>query len=348
MTEVATTIRRLEVGPGEVELGAAARPEPPPGWGRVRVGACGVCGTDLHLLRGMPLPRQVTYPVRPGHEVAGTLVEAEDGEGGLALGDEVVLHPLKPCGSCRACRSGLENQCRQATALGLDHDGGLADEVVWPLDRMVPAPGIRAEQAAILADAVASAHHALELAEVPAGGALTVLGAGGVGAHVLQLGRLRDPGARLTGIVRSEASARRLEALDLGIEVQREVRGSARRVLDSAGPQDAVVEFGAGAAAIPEGLPMLARGGRFVIGSVGEEPLELQTTLTAIATRELRVLGSYASTIADLVAVVELVASGRLDVSASVSHLVPLERAREALELIERRPPGLARVVVVP
>jgi 2-desacetyl-2-hydroxyethyl bacteriochlorophyllide A dehydrogenase len=335
VTTASQTVRHLEVRPGATALRSGAAPPLRDGWARVRVAACGVCGTDLHLLRGMPLPRDATYPVRPGHEVAGTVVE-----GATAVGDQVVLHPLIPCGRCVACRRGHENRCRDATALGIDHDGGLADEVVWPIDRIVPAPGIPAEHAAVLPDAVASAYHALGLAGLPAGGALTVLGAGGVGSHVLQLARVLDPAARLTAVVRSEGTARRLEALAIGAEV---VVGAPR-----IGAQDAVVEFGAGAEAVARALPMLARGGRLVIGSMGEEPLELATTLTAVATRELQIIGSYASTIADLRAVVDLVAAGRLDVSRSVSHRVPLDRAAEALDLVARRPPGFARAVVIP
>jgi threonine dehydrogenase-like Zn-dependent dehydrogenase len=79
-----------------------------------------------------------------------------------------------------------------------------------------------------------------------------------------------------------------------------------------------------------------------------EAALDLRTTLTAVATRELGVIGSYASTLADLCAVVAMVRDGRLDLSASVSHRVRLAGADEALDLIARRPPGFARVVVVP
>jgi propanol-preferring alcohol dehydrogenase len=346
MTTTVATVRGVEIEPGR----AAVRdfdPLPlPDGWGRVKVSACGVCGTDLHLLHGMELPRHGSYPVRPGHEVAGTIVEGSAGR--VRLGDQVVLHPLIPCGRCAPCRSDRENLCRQATALGLDHAGGLGEEVIWPLDRMVPAPRLAPEQAAVLPDAVASAYHALMLAEVPRGGALTVLGAGGVGGNVLALARVLDPDVRLTAVVRSVGSELRLRALDDRLDVVGGAAGAGRRVRERAGPQDAVVEFGAGAAALAEALPMLARGGRLVVGSMSDAPLDLGATVTQLATRELHVVGSYASTIADLGAVVHLATTGRLDVSKTITHRVPLERVAEAFELLERRPAGLARVVVLP
>ena len=104
-------MRYLEVVPGRATLRDGAEPDAPPGWASVRVDACGVCGTDLHLLHGMELPRGRTYPVRPGHEVAGTLV---------STGETVVLHPVLPCGECAACVSGYENRCRTAGAIAAE------------------------------------------------------------------------------------------------------------------------------------------------------------------------------------------------------------------------------------
>ena len=92
----------------------------------------------------------------------------------------------------------------------------------------------------------------------------------------------------------------------------------------------------------------LARGGRLVFGSVSEEALAPATTVSALVTRELQVLGTYTSTLADLAAVAALAAGGRLDLSRSVSHRVPLAEADRALDLLAERPPGMARVVVVP
>jgi D-arabinose 1-dehydrogenase-like Zn-dependent alcohol dehydrogenase len=213
---------------------------------------------------------------------------------------------------------------------------------------MVAAPGIAPEQAAILADAGASAFRALVLAALPKGGALTVLGAGGVGTHILQIARALDPDAKLTAVVRSAATAERIEALDVGVALVQDLSGSHSRVVASSGPQDAVIEYGAGAAACAEAPPMLKRGGRFVVGSMEDRPLDLGTTLAMFATRGLQVLGSMGSTITDLRSVVELAVNGRLDLSASVSHRLPLTQVSDAVALLQERPPGLMRVVVTP
>ena len=338
--------RFTEVSESGVRLNEELSPPLPHGWGRVRVTACGICGTDLHLLHGMRLPRGASYPVRAGHEVAGTVVEAESDL--IEPGAQVLLHPLLPCGRCRACEAGLEARCRDAGVLGLDRPGGLADEVIWPVERMVPVPGLAPERAAILGDAGAAGYHALMLAELPPGGALTVLGPGGVGTQILLIARILDPTARLTAVIRSEATARRLEGLGIGVELVEGVENCARRIRTGVGPQDAVIEFGAGPAACREAPPMLKRGGRLVIGSIDDGQLDLGSSLGEIAARELQVVGSHASTLEDLQSVAELAVDGSLDLSAAVSHHFPLEQVEEAFGLLAARPAGLARIVVLP
>lgn len=232
--------------------------------------------------------------------------------------------------------------------LGLDRAGGLADEVAWPVERMVPVPGLPAERAAVLADAGAAGYHALKLAELPPGGALTVLGAGGVGTQILLLARVLDPAARLTAVVRSDATAQRLEALGIGVGLIEGIEGCGRRIRSAAGPQDAVIEFGAGAESCREAPPMLKRGGRLVIGSIDERRIELGASLSDFAARELQVVGSHASTLEDLRAVAKLAADGSLDLSKAVSHRLALDAIADAFDLLAERPPGLVRIVVLP
>lgn len=336
-------MRFVEVAPGSVALRDGPPAPLPAGAVRVRVLACGVCGTDVHMLHGMRLPRGVDYPVRPGHEVAGLVTEpAPEVPGGPAVGDLVVLHPLAPCGDCPACADGREQNCERARVLGIHSAGGLAEEVVWPAARAVVATGLSPAGAAVLADAFATAYRALRVASVPPGGALCVLGAGGVGTQVLRLARVLDPSVRLAAVVASAASAARVAAL--GVPVQRGVAGVARR-LRPLGPFDAVADFSGSPDAPAEGVRLLRPGGRLVLGAVLEEELRLGPGVL-VQTRELVVAGVFSSTIADLRAVAALARSGRLDVEASVTHRMPLAAAAEAFALVGSRPPGLERLVV--
>jgi len=330
---------------GAARLRDGPEPETPPGFALVRVLACGVCATDLHVLRGMVLPRGASYPVRPGHEVAGIVERAPAQGTGVAEGDLVVLHPLAPCGRCPACLRGEDQRCNALRTLGIHDPGGFADLVAWPSSRMLSANGIDPAAAALLADAAATAHNALSLARVPRGGALCVLGAGGLGSGALAVARAVDPEVRLAAVVRSEASAKRVEAL--GVEVHRGLEGAARTLRRSMGEMDAVIDFSGEAAAPAVGASLLRRGGRLVLGSIVDATLTVGASSTFMA-RELQLVGAYVSALDDLAAVIALTRDGQLDAASWVSHRLPLEDFEHALTLAQRRPAGMVRVVVEP
>lgn len=336
-------MRYAEMDFGEARLRTGPKPDAPPGFARVRVLACGVCATDLHLLHGMVLPPGATYPVRPGHEIAG-IVEHINGDGArVSEGDLVVLHPLAPCGQCAACGRGEDQRCQSLRTLGMHDPGGFAEVVVWPASRMLPAHGLEPSAAALLADAAATGHNALGLAQLPPGGSLCVLGAGGLGTATLAVARALDPEVRLAAVVRSEASAERLRAL--GIEVHRGLVGAARALRRRLGRMDAVIDFSGQPGAPAEGVALLRRGGRLVLGSVVDAELTLGASSTFVG-RELQVVGAYVSSLPDLEAVIELARDGHLDPRSWVSHRCRLEEFDEALELAESRPEGTVRVVV--
>jgi 2-desacetyl-2-hydroxyethyl bacteriochlorophyllide A dehydrogenase len=341
------TMRYVQLAPGAVALAEGPPPELGDGDARVRVLACGVCGTDVHALHGMVLPKGATYPIRPGHEVAGIVEEVHNGSAGVSVGDLVALHPMAPCGRCEACLSGDDYRCSDARALGFHVPGGMAEEVVWPAGRMIGVVGLAAAEAALLPDAVATAYRALMAARLPAGGSLCVIGPGGVGSHVLMLARALDPSVRLAAVVRSDAAEERVRAL--GAEPVRELSRSARRVREALGFVDAVVDFSGARDAPGEGVRMLRHGGRLVLGGVRDEPLILGTTMSGIVSRELTVVGVFASSMEDLRTVARLADEGRLDLRRSVTHRFPLDAAAEALELAGHHASGsVVRVVLEP
>jgi 2-desacetyl-2-hydroxyethyl bacteriochlorophyllide A dehydrogenase len=336
-------VRYLEIDAGQATLREGPEPTPEPGDALVRVLACGICGTDLHLLRGMVLPPGASYPVRPGHEVAGIVEQVPAAGSPVSQGELVVLHPLSSCGECPSCLRGEDQRCPHAGILGIHRAGGLADRVAWPATRMCSATGIAPVAAALLADAAATAYHAIARAQVPRGGSLCVLGAGGVGTSVLAIARALDPAVRLSAVVRSQASAARVSALD--VHVLEGLEQAARTLRRQFGRVDAVIDFSGHAAAPAQGAGMLRRGGRLVLGSVVDDPLVLGPS-SVFMTQELELAGAYTSSLGDLAAVVELARAGRLPIEEWVSHRRSLDDAVEALELVAKRPPGMVRVVV--
>lgn len=341
---VEATYRYVEITPGSVTVrDDGASPVPAPGEALIKVLACGICGTDMTLLHGMDLPRGASYPVRPGHEVAGEVLSIEGPHHGVAVGDLVVLHPLAPCGTCGECTSDREHYCAHARLLGIHAPGGLAERLCWPTSRMVVANGIDPTRAAILADAVATAQRTVSQAALPPGGSLCVLGAGGVGTHVLELLRLADPTATLVAVANSAASVARLESL--GFAALQGLDGVVRQLRARYAPFDVVVDFTGQDAAPAQAVRLLRPGGTMLFGSVLHGDLNTGNA-TTVQVRELTVKGVYSATMDDLREVVELARSGRLDLDRSVSHTADLSEATEAFALLEARPPGLVRMVL--
>lgn len=161
----------------------------------VRVRACGLCGTDLHHLRGTA--RVGRLPVTLGHEIAGVVEEVGPAvtSGRLSVpslreGDRVVVHNVIYCGECRACRRGRYNFCSNQLMFGRDVDGGLAEFLKVPARNLVRLPeNVTFPEGAILGCGVVTAFHALQLAAIRTGEAIAVWGVGGVGLALVHLAR---------------------------------------------------------------------------------------------------------------------------------------------------------------
>mgnify|MGYP001134911275 CR=1 FL=1 len=124
-------------GIGQIEVAEVPRPEPGPGEVLIRVGYCGICGSDLEAYHvGMYEPGLV-----PGHEFAGTLAELGAGVAGWQVGDRVVIDNVVPCGGCPPCREGRPDACECLATIGVTHDGALAEYCLAPARALHRLPG---------------------------------------------------------------------------------------------------------------------------------------------------------------------------------------------------------------
>ena len=159
--------------------------EPGPGEVRIRVQACGICGTDLHYMSGgLMMPGHT-----PGHEMMGRIDRVGPGVSDLAEGQTVAVEPLLACGDCSQCRSGLDSICREMRLFGVHLPGGLAESIVVPAFRAHPlAEGIDAAVGA-LSEPIAVAVHGLDRVGLQKGERVLVLGSGTVGLVTLVAAR---------------------------------------------------------------------------------------------------------------------------------------------------------------
>lgn len=246
------------VGERPLRLVELPTPEPAAGEVLVRVRACGVCRTDLHVVEGDLPPHR--SPVVPGHEVVGEVVALGAAARRFALGDRVGVAWLRAtCGSCRWCRSGRENLCPHSQYTGWDVDGGYAEYAVVPEAFAYRLPeGFADEQAAPLLCAGIIGYRALRRADVPSGGRLGIYGFG-ASAHLTAQVALAQ-GAEVHVITRGE-SGQQL-ALELGA-------ASAGSPDDTPPvPLDAAIIFAPAGELVPRALEALGPAGTLALAGI--------------------------------------------------------------------------------
>lgn len=322
---------------------------PGPGEVRVEVKACGICGTDLHIAveGSIPLPRT---PITLGHEAAGVVAEVGPGVSGWAPGARVAIFPNVACGSCYPCREGREVLCLNAQVLGINRDGAFADSVTLPVSCLLPLPaGVPFTVGAIAADAVSTAYRAVvHRGALRSGERVAVLGCGGLGIHAVKIARLLQASTIIAVDVVPGAlrRAREAGATDT-VNAREEETGKRIRSLTAGEGVDLALEFVGLKASVTEAMRSLKRGGRAVVAGVGPDRVELPP-LRSFVGSELSVLASMGFTREDVQTVIGLASSGRLDLSSSVTEVVPLAAINEGLRRAFAKEGDPIRIVVVP
>lgn len=258
------TMRAWAVGtPGPIDTGPLVLverpvPEPGPGEIRVKVAACGVCRTDLHLAEGDLAPRRAG--VVPGHEVVGVVDAAGDGCTRFEVGDRAGIAWLRgTCGRCRWCRRDTENLCPAPRFTGWDADGGYAEWAVVDeaFAYRLPAAFDDVSAAPLLCAGIIG-YRALRRAALPPAGRLGIYGFG-ASAHLAAQVALAE-GATVHVLTRS-ADARR-HALELGVASAGPVEGAPPEPLDSA------ILFAPAGGLVPVALAALDRGGTLAVAGI--------------------------------------------------------------------------------
>lgn len=256
-------IMSLETCAEPLSLDEVPRPEPGPGEVLLRVGACGVCHTELDEIEGRTPPPRL--PVIPGHQVAGVVAEAGPGATRFKAGDRAgVAWIHSACGACAFCREGRENLCAGFRATGRDADGGYAEYLTVPEAYAVRLPDAFSDlEAAPLLCAGAVGYRSLRLAELRDGQVLGLVGFGASAHLVIQAARHQYPSSPVYVFARSETE--RAFALSLGAawagDLQDDPPAGLHAAIDTTPAWTPVVEA----------MRHLERGGRLVINAIRKE-----------------------------------------------------------------------------
>ncbi len=334
---------RSTVAPADLRIDDLATPEPGPGEVLVRVHACGVCASDLHVVQGITPAAHL--PITLGHEAAGVVEAVGDGVADWLPGDRVLVPAGRACGQCPMCLGGRDNLCLFQHVLGVTTDGAQADHCIAPASMLVPIPGsLPFAQAAILADAVATPYHALKRGGIAEGMTCAVIGLGGLGMHAVQLAGLT--GAHVIGVDVDPVSLERALAWGADDVVDASDGGGFARVRElTEGGVDRAFEFVGLQATAHDAVKSLRPGGRATLVGISRERLSTMP-LGLFVAQELEVVGSFGSTLQDVNELLDLVEAGRLDLTRSVSHTLSLDDFPTALEMLETREGSPIRIVI--
>ncbi|WP_436761768.1 zinc-dependent alcohol dehydrogenase [Streptosporangium sp. V21-05] len=350
-------------GGRDIRVESVPIPLPGPGEVLVRVGAAGICGSDVLAFRGLgPWQHSAEAPGRDGHELAGELAALGPGVTGLAgltVGQRVAVEPkhLIACGECPPCLAGRTHLCRRRGYVGDRHvtSEGFAEYDLCPAERAHPLPDHVSLGAGAILDCYACGVHTYNLveaglAEAP-GGVMVILGAGTMGLTMGQVARSHGLRVLLTGTSR--------ESLDLAIEA-----GAADEVVlvGSEDPAEAVAALTGGrgadvvvdAVAIPgvtlqQAVELVTPGGQVCVLGVFATPPRLDPHLAYVKEVSVRWSNSYGTYRgrSEYVMALELVASGAVAADPLITHSFPLERIHEAFVAADEKDTSLAMKVVI-
>lgn len=312
----------------------------------VKVRSSGVCHSDIHLWEGgyegiegqflKATDRGVTYPLTPGHEIAGMIesLGEEAEKEAIDKNDKVIVYPWIGEGVCPACRVGEENLCDKPRSLGVYTDGGYAEYVLVPSYKyLVKIGDLDSDVAATLSCSALTAYGAVKNADLKPNDNVVIVGAGGgLGLMAVQLAKAVT-GARIIALDLDKEKLKVAKENGADEIVSPKDGDPAKRVMDITDNlgADAIIDFVNASKTVETDMKMLRRRGRAVL--VGLFGGELKLSLVSMPTRAYRLIGSYTGSLSDLIELVSLAKRGVIE--PVVSHRFKLSQATQALEMLK-------------
>jgi 2-desacetyl-2-hydroxyethyl bacteriochlorophyllide A dehydrogenase len=313
--------------PGEVRVEEVPEPTCGPKDVLVKVGACGICGTDIHIVDGEFPPTQ--YPIIIGHEFGGTVMGVGCEVVGVETGDRVGVDPTLNCGECYFCQRGQGNLCERWNAVGVGHHpGGFAEFVAVPERCVYPIPAAMSFADAALIEPVSCVVHGFHLLQPRVGDTYLIYGAGPMGLQNAQVARFN--GASVVAII--DINPSRLEiARSFGFDVLgaslEEVRHVAPRGFD-------IVIEATGKTKVAEmAIDAVVRRGKLLLFGVCPPGEKAGYEAFKIYNQELTIIGSMA-VLYSYGPAIDIIAAGGVDTKKMVTHTFPIDQFDEAIATV--------------
>lgn len=317
----------------DVRVEEVSEPSSPQmGWAKIKVQACGICGSDLHEYAVGPVlicadePHPLTgskSPVIIGHEFVGEVVEVGEGVGNVEVGDRVAGMGGQVCGECYYCEKMQFNLCLKGAYLGFHYDGAFAEYVNVPAFTLFPLPETVSSQSGALVEPFAVGLHAVRQGSVAKGDTVVVLGAGPIGLATIQAAAV-EGAERL--FVLEMADSRKELALQMGATAvidpsKVDPVAEIQRLTEGLGADVAIECIGSEKTA-PLAVALVRKGGTAVMAGIFSKDSTINFLDVAVA--EKRIIGSFGYFI-EFPEVIEWFAEGKLDPLPLLTETIALE-----------------------
>jgi len=280
----------------------------------------------------------VNYPLIPGHEFSGIVVETGDRVNTFKKGDRVVAGLVVSCGKCIYCKQGLESLCDNIYEIGIDANGAFTEYVIAPEKTLHKLPeNMNFNQGASI-DPIASAYRPVRKANITSDDVVAIFGPGPIGLYALQITRVE--GARNIIIVGTQGDEKRLKlAKDLGADliINTKLDNPIKKIAEYTQGEmaDVIIEATGVPAVVDTCLRSLKKNGRLSLAGIFHQLTNI--SLAPIVRKEFNIKGSICYTWKDFQSCINLVSSGRVKVKPLISHEFPLTEMAKALELAYNR-----------
>lgn len=321
-------------GPDNLSIEEVPRPRPGAGEVVIKVSRCGICGTDLHILRGdFPAPN---LPLIIGHEFAGEVVEVGQNVANVQQGDKATVDINISCGTCYFCRRNQKLFCPYVRQIGVHSAGGMAEYVLAPAANVYVLPQQMRFESAAYIEPLACAIHGQDRVGINTGDTVAIVGGGPMGLAHIALAKLH--GAAHV-VVSEPIDSRRELAQSLGADtvvdpMSTDAVEQILEVTDGRGA-DVVIEAVGTIHTYQQAFEMVRQGGRFLAYGAAPPDAEMPLRLFDVYSKELTIVGSFAGTYETWPEAIDLIANGRFDPTLIVDSVRPLDEAEQAIESLE-------------
>lgn len=305
----------------------------------IQVKACGICGTDVHIYEGDKGAAEVTPPTILGHEFSGVVAEVGANVTGVKVGDRVCIDPNCYCGKCDFCRNGIAHYCTDMIGYGTTVNGGFAEYCSVNQRQVYKLGNNTTFEQGAMTEPVACCLHGMDMCNIQPGSSVVVIGGGMIGLLMLQLARLA--GAARTALLEPVESKREV-AKKLGADICIDpIHEDVKAALAEAGMTwvNTVIECVGRTSTIEQAIDIVGNKGTVMMFGLTKPDDTISLKPFEVFQKEIELKASFINSYTQKRAL-ELIDSGRLDVSSMVYAVAGLDELEDILSKPELRANG--------